>query len=84
MENLLNFIPEDLFIVIVATYVFGMFFKKISIIKDEYIPIILMGFAIVFSMILGKPSAMAFLQGILCWGVAVGVNQTAKQINKIF
>jgi uncharacterized membrane protein YagU involved in acid resistance len=22
------------------------------------------------------------LQGILCWGVAIGINQTAKQINK--
>ena len=24
----------------------------------------------------------AFLQGILCWGVAVGINQTAKQLGK--
>ena len=22
------------------------------------------------------------LQGILCWGVAVGINQTSKQLNK--
>ncbi|MBY6988520.1 phage holin family protein, partial [Clostridium botulinum] len=51
-------------------------------VKDKYITVALMIFAIVFSMILSRPSATAFLQGVLCWGVAVGLNQTGKQLNK--
>ena len=82
MENLINFIPENLFILVVATYVLGMFFKKIPSINDGLIPIFLMIFSIVFSMVLVKPSPTAFLQGILCWGVSIGINQTIKQINK--
>lgn len=82
MENLINFIPENLVILIVATYVLGMFFKKIPGVNDHLIPIFLMIFSIVFSMILVKPSPIALLQGILCWGVAIGVNQTVKQLNK--
>ncbi|CAI3230264.1 MAG: phage holin family protein [Clostridium neonatale] len=51
---------------------------------------ILMVFCIVFSILLNSINsglnvnnlANAILQGILCWGVAVGVNQTAKQLVK--
>lgn len=90
MENLLNFIPENLIILIVATYVLGIFLKKIESIKDKYITMILMAFCIVFSILLNSingglnvnNSANAILQGILCWGVAVGVNQTKKQLVK--
>ncbi len=82
MENLLNFIPENLLILVASIYVLGIFLKKIESIKDKYITVILMVFAIAFSMVLSGLSATAFLQGILCWGVSVGVNQTIKQINK--
>ncbi|NHL28860.1 hypothetical protein FDF02_13120, partial [Clostridium botulinum] len=74
--------PGELAIVIVATYVIGVFLKNIESVKDKYITVALMIFAIVFSMILSRPSATAFLQGVLCWGVAVGLNQTGKQLNK--
>lgn len=82
MENLLNFIPEQLLILIAATYVLGVFLKKLESVKDKYITIILMVFTIAFSMVLSRLSATAFLQGILCWGVSVGINQTAKQLSK--
>lgn len=82
MENLLTFIPEQLLILIAAIYVLGIFLKKIEMVKDKYITIILMMFALGFSMILSEPSASAFLQGILCWGVSIGINQTAKQLSK--
>ncbi|MDU5110785.1 MAG: phage holin family protein [Clostridium sp.] len=83
MENLLTFIPENLLILIAATYVVGVFLKKIEKIKDNYITVILMAFTIAFSMILAGRTAAAFLQGILCWGVAVGINQTGKQISRV-
>ena len=82
MENLLTFIPENLIILIVATYVLGVFLKKIETVKDKYITVMLMIFCIVFSLIIGGVNATGILQGILCWGVAVGINQTTKQLKK--
>lgn len=92
MENLMNFIPEFLFIVIVATYVVGIFLKRLESVKDKYITSILMLFAITAAILLNIINAEfkvaldvivnGVLQGILCWGVAVGINQTAKQLTK--
>jgi hypothetical protein len=92
MENLLTFIPENLLILIAAIYVIGIFLKKLESVKDNYITVILMLFAITFAVLLniinGQYKVLyeaiinAILQGILCWGVAIGVNQTAKQISR--
>lgn len=92
MENLLTFIPEFLLIVIVVIYVLGVFLKKIESIPDKYITVLLMLFGITFAVLLNIINAQykvaldvivnGILQGILCWGVAVGVNQTYKQLNK--
>ena len=71
MENLLNFIPEQLLILIAATYVLGVFLKKLESVKDKYITIILMVFTIAFSMVLSGLLLTAFLQGILCFGELV-------------
>lgn len=92
MENLLTFIPEHLLILIVATYVVGIFLKRAENFKDTKITIALMIFCIIGSILLTlvnteykrlfDATVNAFFQGILCWGVAVGVNQTAKQLKK--
>lgn len=92
MENLLTFIPENLLILIAAIYVFGIWLKKLETVKDNYITVILMLFAVTFAVLLNLINAQykvmyeaivnAILQGILCWGVAVGINQTCKQLNK--
>lgn len=92
MENLLTFIPENLLILIAAIYVLGIFLKKLDSVKDNYITLILMIFAITFAILLNivnskykvlyEAAINAVLQGILCWGVAIGINQTGKQISK--
>ena len=92
MENLLTFIPENLLILIAAIYVLGIFLKKLNSVKDNYITLILMVFAITFAVLLNivnsqykvlyEAAINAVLQGILCWGVAIGINQTGKQIKK--
>lgn len=92
MENLLTFIPEHLLILIASTYVVGVFLKKADDFKDNHITIALMIFCIVGSILLTLINAEykrlfdaavnAFFQGILCWGVAVGINQTTKQLKK--
>ena len=70
----------------------GIFLKRLERVKDNYITVILMLFAITFAVLLNlingqykviyEASINAILQGILCWGVAVGINQTAKQIGR--
>ncbi|MEG0669118.1 MAG: phage holin family protein [Clostridium sp.] len=80
--DLIKFIPEQLLILVAAIYVLGVFLKKTERVKDNLIPIILMVFAIAFSMLLTGVSAVSCLQGILCWGVSIGINQLGKQIEK--
>lgn len=90
--DIMSFIPSNLLIVIVAIYVVGVFLKKIEMIKDKYITILLMLFGITFAVLLSIINAKykvslevivnGLLQGILCWGVSVGVNQTVKQLGK--
>ena len=92
MENLLTFIPEHLLILIAATYVVGMFLKGNPGFKDTKITVALMIFSVVGSVLLTLINTEytsyitavinAVFQGILCWGVAVGINQTSKQLKK--
>jgi len=92
MENLLKFIPEHLMILIVVIYVVGIFLKQLDGVKDKYITLILMVFGITFAILLSIINAQykvaldvivnGVLQGILCWGVSVGINQTTKQLSK--
>lgn len=93
MENLLTFIPENLLILVAAIYVMGVFLKKLEKVKDNYITVILMLFSITIAVLLNlingeyktflESAINAILQGILCWGVAVGINQTKKQISRV-
>lgn len=90
--DIMSFISSNLLIVIVATYVLGVFLKKLDSFKDKYITSLLMLFAITIAVLLsitnGEYKTLfdaiinGLLQGILCWGVSVGVNQTIKQLGK--
>lgn len=90
--NIIDFIGKELFIVIAAIYVVGIFLKKIESVKDKWITVILMLFGITFAVLLNIINSQykialdvivnGFLQGILCWGVSVGINQTVKQVQK--
>lgn len=80
--DLMQFIPEQLLLLIGGLYVLGILLKRIKIVKDNLIPLILVTFSILCSLGLVGLSATAVLQGILCWGVSIGINQTGKQIRK--
>ena len=82
--DIMKFIPTELLIVIAATYVVGIFLKQIDnkYFKDKFIPIALMLFAIVFSLVTTGFNATSVLQGILCWGSATGISQVLIQANK--
>ena len=90
--DLMKFIPNYMIILLVAAYVLGTILKNASIVKDKYIPLILgvlcITIAILLVIINGQYKVIyeaiitGLLQGIIIWGVAIGVNQTVKQLNK--
>lgn len=80
--DLMEFIPEQLLGIVAAIYVLGVGIKRTETIKNNYIPIILLGAGIMFSVGVQGISTTAIIQGVLCWGVAIGINQTGKQLNK--
>ncbi len=80
--DLLTFIPSELAILVATLYVLGLGFKKNNMIPDTHIPSFLLVFAVGFSILLAGVTATSILQGILCWGVSIGINQTVKQLNK--
>lgn len=88
----MDFISDGMVIVIVVIYVMGVFLKRLESVKDKYITCILMLFGITVAVLLSIINAQykvnldvivnGILQGILCWGVSVGINQTTKQLSK--
>lgn len=50
--NILDFLKEGYFIVIVALYVIGIFLKKMETIKDKYIVVVLMVLSIIVATLL--------------------------------
>lgn len=92
MEQFVNFnLPTYLAILVSACYVLGYFLKE-SQVKDKFIPVILLIFAITFATLLTiinenymfelKTWTYGVLYGILSWGTSIGINQTIKQLNK--
>ena len=79
MDNLIQFVPEQLLILVAALYVIGIFLKGSNKIKDNFIPWILLVLGIGFSICINGIRATAILQGVICTGVSVLSNQLKKQ-----
>ena len=83
METIINFVPEQLLILVAALYVIGIFLKRTPKIKDWSIPWILLVLGISFSIPIMGFNATSILQGIICSFGAIATNQFVKQtINK--
>ncbi|HDO9123468.1 TPA: phage holin family protein [Clostridioides difficile] len=80
MDNLISFIPEQLILLVVALNVLGFGLKKYKQLDNKYIPIILLVLGSGFSIWMLGFNLSSILQGILCWGVAIGANQVYKQL----
>lgn len=79
----IDYITENVLILIPALYIIGMILKGTERIKDKYIPIILLPIGIALSVgIMGGFSVDSIIQGVLVTGVAVYSNQLIKQISK--
>lgn len=95
MDIIINYIKPELMILAVMLYVLGTVFKKSTVISNKNIPLLLGGIGIVLALIwvlsvspmntLQEFSAAAFtaiVQGILCAGSTVYINQLIKQSGK--
>ena len=83
METIINFVPEQLLILVAALYVIGIFLKRTPKIKDWSIPWILLFLGISFSIPIMGFNATSILQGIICSFGAIATNQLVKQtVNK--
>jgi len=82
MDNLLTFIPTEAYILIAACWGLGFFLKGQKFIKDEFIPIMLLVFACVGSLIILGFNFNSLLIGILVAVCAVGGHQYIKQAEK--
>lgn len=91
MEGIESYIFEDLLVLIPFLYVMGMMLKRTERVKDKHIPLAIGGVGILMACIfefamLGLCWDAVFegiIQGVLCAGVAVFVNQTYKQASKV-
>ncbi|HBF4648635.1 holin [Clostridioides difficile] len=79
MDNLISFIPEQLLILVAALSIIGKGCKKYKQLDNKYIPVVLLILGIGFSIWMLGLNPVAVLQGVICWGISIGINQTYKQ-----
>ena len=82
MENIMNYIVDNALILIPVIYVLGLILKGLEVIKDKYIPVILLPIGVILAMLLDGFNVQALIQGILVTGVSVYANQLIKQALK--
>lgn len=80
--DFVQLIPEQLMLVVVCVYILGSACVKYPKLDNKYIPLVLLTFSIVFSVWVLGFNPTSILQGIICWGTAIGINQTIKQTSK--
>ena len=81
--NLMQYIPDELMIMIAGLYLLGYFLKTNKYVKDNLIPIILLSISIVSTcLFIGSLSIQNIFIGIIAWGVSIGINQLYVQNKK--
>ena len=80
--DFLKYITENAIILVPVLYIIGNILKGTELIKDKYIPILLMPVGIAFSIAIIGVNVEAVIQGILVTGATVYSNQLVKQLNK--
>lgn len=75
-----KYLAENMLPLVPFLYVVGMILKDTEIIKDKYIPLILLPVGVLFSLLLTGLSPDGVIQGVLATGVTVYGNQVVKQL----
>ncbi|MDI7818062.1 phage holin family protein [Clostridioides difficile] len=80
--DIMQFIPQNLIMLIGGLYILGTFIKE-SNTKNKYIPFTLLIIAIISScLFMNELSIEAIFEGILCWGASIGISQIQVQNKK--
>ena len=83
MKELLKFIIDEAYIMIPALWVVGFVIKNTELIKDKYIPFILLAVSLLLSpWMLGGYNAQNVIQAILVAGGAVLADNLYRQSKK--
>lgn len=80
--NFLSYIQSEGLILIPVLYIIGMMLKGFKKIPNRYIPVILLVFGEIFTILLLGVNIESVIQGVLLTGVTVYGNQVVKQLNK--
>lgn len=83
----MEFIQSEIYILVPCLYGLGMMLKKSTLIRDKYIPLLLLVISLILSCLyfLGKNGFSidsfytGLVQGILCVSASVFCNQIGKQ-----
>ena len=77
--DIMQFISQDLIILVIALWFIGYMLKSTNKIPDSAIPFIITAFGIAAVMIMHGPTMEALLQGIICAALAVYGQNIIKQ-----
>ena len=77
----IEYISNEMMVLIPCLYIVGMLLKA-SDIKDKYIPLVLLLLSIAAATFMVGFNINAILQGILCAGTSVFINQLIVQSKK--
>lgn len=80
--NFNDFVTPENLIIVVALVGIGILIKSIEIIKDKYIPIILLVISLFYMLVVHGFNPDSFIQGVILCCAAVYSNQTVKQLTK--
>ena len=80
--DFMNYIAENVLVLIPVIYIIGMFLKGLKGVSDKYIPVVLMFVSIAFSVAMLGLNVDSIIQGILIAGATVLSNQLIKQSKK--
>lgn len=75
----INYVMENRLILIPVLYILGYIIKNTSLIKNKYIPLILLVVGVILSVMMGGHIIDNIIQGILVTGVTVMTDQMIKQ-----
>ena len=80
--EVMNFIKENIVVLVPVLYIIGEIMKGSQVIKDKYIPAILLVVGVAFSLSILGFNVDGIIQGILVAGATVLGNQLVKQASK--
>lgn len=81
--EILDYVLENRLVLIPVLYVIGYIIKNTELIKDKFIPVILLFIGVLLSILMGGDTIVNnCIQGILVAGATVMTNQIVKQSKK--